>query len=519
MQARIEIPRTFVITYCTMDGFTGANPLWHTCLLLSESNQERQEMEVKACAGFYGLPATDQSDSLKNKVKNKAKLNVDLYGNCGWMRDEEIRYLDLGPGLQGVHFEVSEETYNEFKAKLARVRRGQDECVNDFAPFAELYDIKPKGAEVLLMASPPSVETLNVLPIKSDTAYVRTGDQLFYVNKAKNKCIEIAMDAAKLRVFDDEIKPAAVARSLLKHETEKVTEITAHTPDEAFRITPYEGGLATIFKWEKELAAKKEREPRLYRFEFFNPVDGPRTCKTHSLDMMEGFVKPEQHDRVASFFPAVSRFSGKMQPIILYSEGSTRKFVKPKTGEVIHSRNWADKDKKKPTVLIHAVPLREREMLSENTDELFNIDNGHEGEVNRLASTLIQLEAVFKDAKFENEDRAAERKEMLKLLRVHKKHFSKLDPNAAAEKPDMNAITGAAYRLMSWPRTEHEKILMNHIESATDLLEKMVEAINSPIQETPEGIASLAAYLPPAVQDKVINIIGEPRESELLRMC
>lgn len=36
----------YAVTFCTMDQDAGGNPLWHSCILLSQMNEERKLLEV-----------------------------------------------------------------------------------------------------------------------------------------------------------------------------------------------------------------------------------------------------------------------------------------------------------------------------------------------------------------------------------------------------------------------------------------------------------------------------------------
>ncbi len=84
--------------------------------------------------------------------------------------------------------------------------------------------------DLILMISPPNDKTLNSLPIKSNTAYLRCNDQLFYVNKEENICREIKIDKEKLKKFDEELKPTHKARSLSETESKQVLSISDFTP-------------------------------------------------------------------------------------------------------------------------------------------------------------------------------------------------------------------------------------------------------------------------------------------------
>lgn len=133
----------YTVTYCTMDQEAGANPMWHTCLLLSRLNEQTQKLEVIDNWGFYGLPST-VPNSILRRVKIKAGLDVDLTGNHGMLRHEELRFLDLGCGLHGATFELTEEKFNELQQKCLKMVADQEAAINDV--------VKPLG----LKGKPPS---------------------------------------------------------------------------------------------------------------------------------------------------------------------------------------------------------------------------------------------------------------------------------------------------------------------------------------------------------------------------
>src|SRR5205814_2328373 len=118
------------VTFCTMDSEAGANPFWHSCILLSRFNESNKKLEVVDNWGFYGLPSTAQK-SLIRSLKVKIGLDVDLAENHGMLRHEETRYLDLGCGLRGMTFELTEEKFHELQAKALKMVQEQEQAIND----------------------------------------------------------------------------------------------------------------------------------------------------------------------------------------------------------------------------------------------------------------------------------------------------------------------------------------------------------------------------------------------------
>jgi hypothetical protein len=113
-----------------MDQNVGANPFWHTCILLSKYDEQTKKLEVVDNWGYYGLPTTNQQSYLRS-LKMMVGLDVDLYGNHGMLRHEEMRYLELGVGLHGVTFEVTEEKFLELQAKCKKMADEQSSAITD----------------------------------------------------------------------------------------------------------------------------------------------------------------------------------------------------------------------------------------------------------------------------------------------------------------------------------------------------------------------------------------------------
>lgn len=129
----------YTVTYCTQDTDVGANLLWHTCFFLSRFDEETKKLEVVETWGFYGVPTT-QPDSIARKIKLKLALDVDIWGNHGVLRHEEIRYMDTGAGLHGATFELTEEKFVELQAKCKNMVNRQNRAIG----MGEKIGLKPK---------------------------------------------------------------------------------------------------------------------------------------------------------------------------------------------------------------------------------------------------------------------------------------------------------------------------------------------------------------------------------------
>ncbi len=124
---------------------------------------------------------------------------------------------------------------------------------NDFLQFVP-NQIFPFGCDLISVSSHPSTETLNSLPIKSNAAYVRYKEQLFYVNKEKQECLELNVTPIAIERFDKELMPTAIPRQLSREELNQVQSITAHTHFEGYHYSNTGmllGGLSLEFHYNK----------------------------------------------------------------------------------------------------------------------------------------------------------------------------------------------------------------------------------------------------------------------------
>ncbi|USQ14256.1 hypothetical protein J2N86_02675 [Legionella lytica] len=108
---------TYLVTFCTFDHTVEGNPAWHGAFFLSKYNETKKQVEVVETWGFYGVPATGSPDDWFTKFKRKIGLDVDLWGNHGWLMHEEVRFMDMGHGLHGDSYELTEEDFKKLQEK------------------------------------------------------------------------------------------------------------------------------------------------------------------------------------------------------------------------------------------------------------------------------------------------------------------------------------------------------------------------------------------------------------------
>ena len=138
----------YFVTLGAMDQDVHANPMWHSLLLLSKTDEKTGKVKVVDNWGFYGLPSTDSGNPFIRSAKLAIGLDVDFYGNHGMWRHEEARYLDRGKGVHGSTFELTEEQYDQLNNLCRDMESGQqaaiDEAVKELnlSPLSE-YHIYP----------------------------------------------------------------------------------------------------------------------------------------------------------------------------------------------------------------------------------------------------------------------------------------------------------------------------------------------------------------------------------------
>lgn len=120
----------YFVTYGAMDGDAGANLLWHAFILLSKYDPQTQQMEVVDNWGFYGVPTTDKNPITRG-IKKYLRVDTDFTGNHGILQHEDVRSLDLGKGLNGVTFELTEKKFNELYNKCHKIDHDQFEAIDE----------------------------------------------------------------------------------------------------------------------------------------------------------------------------------------------------------------------------------------------------------------------------------------------------------------------------------------------------------------------------------------------------
>lgn len=93
----------------------------------------------------------------------------------------------------------------------------------------QLQSVASRNCYILKMASPPTQDTLSILPIPANAAaYIRCNNQLFYVDKMQHICTEVPI-SHYLSWFDTDIKPDDnTIKILTEQDLRQITRITGH---------------------------------------------------------------------------------------------------------------------------------------------------------------------------------------------------------------------------------------------------------------------------------------------------
>ena len=119
----------YFVTYATFDDSI-ANPMWHSFLMLS-TGEEGKQLKVYDNWGFYGVPSTNRND-IFSSIKIQFGLDIDLTDNHGMLRHEQIRSLDMGKGVHGITFELTEEQFFILEDRCKKQASLQQQAIDDY---------------------------------------------------------------------------------------------------------------------------------------------------------------------------------------------------------------------------------------------------------------------------------------------------------------------------------------------------------------------------------------------------
>ncbi|AWN75202.1 hypothetical protein LEAN103870_11940 [Legionella anisa] len=134
----------YTVTFCVFDHTIGGNPFWHGSFFLSKLDESKRLLEVVETWGFYGVTSTGDKNSRLEKFKIKNHLDVDFQGNHGMLINEEIRYMDLGHGLHGYTFELTQEQFEEVQRRCATAVAGQKAAISEVVGDGNNFTTDPE---------------------------------------------------------------------------------------------------------------------------------------------------------------------------------------------------------------------------------------------------------------------------------------------------------------------------------------------------------------------------------------
>lgn len=126
----------YFVTYASTQktGYMG-NPLGHSCILLSVLDDSASKIEVKDVWGFYGIPSPDDQNSWKRSFKKIIGLDLDFYGNHGFLLREKPCYLELNSNffLLGLTFSLDKEQYERLSENCMNMFLEQEAAISEAA--------------------------------------------------------------------------------------------------------------------------------------------------------------------------------------------------------------------------------------------------------------------------------------------------------------------------------------------------------------------------------------------------
>lgn len=119
-QPQPQLQSRYFVTYAVMTEQVGANMLWHALLGLTYWPGPGKKAQLTNAWGYYAAPMAKPDnilEEIKVGIKKKAGISFDFTGNYGYLKNEDVRFLDLGYGLKGETFEITYEQFMDLKVR------------------------------------------------------------------------------------------------------------------------------------------------------------------------------------------------------------------------------------------------------------------------------------------------------------------------------------------------------------------------------------------------------------------
>ncbi|WP_454786002.1 hypothetical protein [Legionella sp. WA2024007413] len=291
-------------------------------------------------------------------------------------------------------------------------------------------------------------------------------------------------------------------------------------PSKKGRVYQEEAYSRQIFEIEQIKARIEGRPSRLKPFDFRLSFDlaGPslknsNTCKTRAVSLLEGILSEEQ---LAPFKnSSLPRLIPGLEPILLHSEGPLHTHKKASGKEVF----YRDKKQDKEVKLYWSVPPQCFDKLSEDTENLFKIDETYRDEVKNIVSRLQRLEWLIRNASLPEKYKEYQESLIQRIISCYKAFATVQLKNETKA----TGWQGSILSFFSLPRSCEEKKLQDKIKRAKLLFNSLYMAVvddwsiydeypseTSTIEDAEDYnvLEALAAYL--STEDKIslCKIIG-----------
>lgn len=218
----------------------------HTHVLCGIPERLQQDLSYGISPDLVANPRRQVETTLDYDADNETLLHI------------AIRYAGSKDHLKCAELLLKAGADPNKKHVLTRHRGSAPAVIKEKTPLTYALDIaysqKQKTSttttDLLVMQTPPEFKDeaevvknalqQKQLPIKSESAYVRINNKLFYVNKTTEECNEVKLDTQNnvniLKEFDKILNPTTQARALTSEEAAKITSLTGHTRIDPLRV-------------------------------------------------------------------------------------------------------------------------------------------------------------------------------------------------------------------------------------------------------------------------------------------
>lgn len=127
----------YFVTFCAADQDVGANPMWHSSLLLSQWEEGQEKIEVVHNWGFNPMPS--EGGGWANLL-----LGTIWDSNHGLFVEEKTRFYDRGRGLHGTTFEITKDQFDLLEKQWTRLVDDQKAAIQEVMASQGIKG-KPEG--------------------------------------------------------------------------------------------------------------------------------------------------------------------------------------------------------------------------------------------------------------------------------------------------------------------------------------------------------------------------------------